>query len=120
MRAREFTINIPITITLNGDNDPVISTGADTDSGDKKDLNPVLMAPVETPGSDQNLGDEKDLNPVMMAPLQQQLELEKAALGKKSPIINKLVATSNVGNEEQDPVERIKELFSHKMKLNQQ
>lgn len=97
MRAREFTINIPITITLNGDNDPVISTG-----------------------SDQNLGDEKDLNPVMMAPLQQQLELEKAALGKKSPIINKLVATSNVGNEEQDPVERIKELFSHKMKLNQQ
>jgi hypothetical protein len=34
--------------------------------------------------------EEKDLNPVMVPPLQQELELDKAAAGKTSPIIKKL------------------------------
>jgi hypothetical protein len=34
--------------------------------------------------------EEKDLNPVMVPPLQQHLELDKAEAGKDSPIIKKL------------------------------
>lgn len=80
MRAREFTINVPITISISGDNDPVVSTGA----------------------SDQS---ELEQNPVMVAPLQQQLELQKAELGKSSPVINKLTAPEQVGQEPEEPNE---------------
>jgi hypothetical protein len=74
MRAREFTINVPITISISGDNEPVVSAGAT----DQSDL---------------------DQNPVMVAPLQQQLELQKAELGKSSPVIDKLTAPDQVGQE---------------------
>ncbi len=73
MRAKEFTINVPITISISGDNDPVVSAGS-TDQA------------------------ELDQNPVMVAPLQQQLELQKAELGKASPVINKLTAPDQVGH----------------------
>lgn len=72
MRSREFTINVPITIKINGDNDPEIST------------------------SDEQ---ELDQNPVMVSPLQQELELQKASLGKSSPVIDKLTADDNIGSE---------------------
>jgi hypothetical protein len=78
MRAREFTINVPITIKINGDGDPEIDM-------------PSQDAPAD--------GDEKDLNPVMVPPLQQDIELKKAELGKESPVINKMVAPSEVGKE---------------------
>lgn len=69
MRAREFTINVPITIKINGDGDPEV----DMQQGD--DSRPV---------------DELDPKPVMVPPLQQDLELRKAEVGKLSPIIKKL------------------------------
>lgn len=69
MRAREFTINVPITIKINGDGDPEV----DMQAGD--DSRPV---------------DELDPEPVMVPPLQQDLELRKADVGKTSPIIQKL------------------------------
>jgi hypothetical protein len=75
MRAREFTINVPITIKINGDDDPEISTGQDTDE-------PKLQS-----------------NPVMVSPLQQELELKKAELGKSSPVIDKLTADDDIGQE---------------------
>lgn len=69
MRAREFTINIPINIKINGDGDPEIDiAGAD----EKKDPS------------------ELDPNPVFVPPLQQEIELKKAELGKKSPVIQDL------------------------------
>lgn len=77
MRAREFTINIPIKININGDDDPEISVDDETD-------------------------DEFDQNPVMMNPQQQELELKKAALGKRSPSIEKLIDNDDdIGNEEE-------------------
>jgi hypothetical protein len=46
MRAKEFTINVPITIKINGDNDPEIDTG-DGNSDDDMDLNPVMVPPLQ-------------------------------------------------------------------------
>jgi hypothetical protein len=76
MRAREFTINVPITISISGDNEPVVSTGSSNQA-------------------------ELDHNPVMVSPLQQQLELQKAELGKNSPVIDKLTAPDQIGKEPQ-------------------
>jgi ribosome assembly protein YihI (activator of Der GTPase) len=91
MRAKEFTINIPITITLNGDGEPEVSTGD---------------APAEH---------ELQQNPVMVPPLQQHVELAKAEQGKESPVIDKLTASSDIGAEPeptQDPaLDRIKQLM---------
>ena len=93
MRAREFTINVPITITLNGDDDPEISTGQDTNE-------PELQS-----------------NPVMVNPLQQELELKKAELGKSSPVIDKLTADDTIGAEPEEDsdsqlLQRLKALIS--------
>jgi hypothetical protein len=82
MRAREFTINVPITIKINGDGDPEIDMPGAND--DAKDV------------------DELDPNPVMVPPLQQDLELKKADVGKVSPVIDKLT------QDEEDPEEQEK------------
>lgn len=77
MRAREFTINIPINIKINGDGDPEVDV-------------------------DNNADNELDSNPVMVTPQQQDLELKKAALGKKSPVIDNLTADDeDIGDEEE-------------------
>lgn len=70
MRAREFVINVPITIKINGDGDPEI----DMTGSDDGPIDPSV--PKE--------------NPVMVPPLQQQVELQKAQTGKLSPIIKDL------------------------------
>ena len=91
MRAREFTINVPITITINGDEDPVISTGDDQ-------------------------GQELQQNPVMVPPLQQHLELHKAELGKESPVIDKMTQNDTIGDENKSAddslLQTIKKLIS--------
>lgn len=91
MRAREFTINVPIKITINGDADPEIETG-------DKEQEPDLQQ-----------------NPVMIPPLQQELELRKAELGKETPVIDKLIADHDVGEEPHDNssnlLTRLKELI---------
>lgn len=69
MRAREFTINVPITIKINGDGDPEIDMDGNDDAKDPQEL---------------------DLNPMMVPPLQQDIELKKAAAGKSSPVIDDL------------------------------
>ena len=91
MRAREFTINVPIKITINGDSDPEIEAG------------------------DQAEDDEElQQNPVMVPPLQQELELRKAELGKETPVIDKITADHDQGEEPQDeidPIERLRALI---------
>ena len=72
MRAREFTINVPITIKINGDNDPEISTTDDT-------------------------GEEDEIATNFAPPLQQKLELMKHAAGKQGAIIDQI--TSDDDNE---------------------
>jgi hypothetical protein len=91
MRAREFTINVPITITINGDEDPVVSAGDQSEP-------------------------ELQQNPVMVAPLQQHLELAKADQGKESPVIDKITADDDIGAEpkaepQQDELQRLLQLL---------
>ena len=69
MRAREFTINIPINIRINGDGEPEIDMGNNDGPVDPSELKQ---------------------DPVMVPPLQQQIELQKAEVGKVSPIIHDL------------------------------
>ena len=69
MRAREFVINVPITIKINGDGDPEIDMDNREDSTDPQEL---------------------DDNPIMVPPLQQDIELKKAVAGKSSPVIDDL------------------------------
>jgi hypothetical protein len=88
MRAKEFTINIPINIKINGDGEPEISATEPADA-------------------------EMDTNPVFVPPLQQHLELAKAGLGKESPVIDKITQDDNIGAEPEDPnLARIKQLMS--------
>ena len=93
MRAREFTINVPITISINGDDDPVIST----------------------PTQDQEDDQELQQNPVMVSPQQQELEMKKAELGKASPVIDKLTQDHSIGEEppaQDDILQRLKALLA--------
>ena len=61
MRAREFTINVPINIKINGDGDPEI----------------------DMPGA-QDEPEADDAPPVFVSPQQQEIELKKKELGKPS------------------------------------
>lgn len=66
MRAREFTINIPINIKINGDGEPEISTGEE--------------------------GESEELATNFIPPLQQKLELMKHAAGKQGQVIDQIKA----------------------------
>jgi phosphatidate phosphatase PAH1 len=92
MRAREFTINVPITIKINGDADPEISTNDEQEN-------------------------QLHQNPVMVSPLQQDLELRKAELGKSSPVIDKITADDTIGQEpKQDNSTNLDTEFLQKLK----
>jgi hypothetical protein len=77
MRAKEFTINVPINIKINGDGDPEIDMPG--------------QAEPETP--------ELHQNPVMVSPLQQELELAKAEQGKDTHVIDKITQDDAIGQE---------------------
>ena len=79
MRMDEITINIPITIDLDGD-----------------------KPRVNVAGKDATDDDELDQNPVMISPQQQELELKKAEQGKESPSIDKMLDDDDEGEEEPD------------------
>jgi len=84
MRAREFTINVPITIKINGDNEPEIDVPTDDDS---------------------------DESPVFVSPLQQELELKKAEVGKESEVIDDLTDDDEEKfNESKNELSRILQL----------
>jgi hypothetical protein len=85
MRAREFTINVPITIKINGDGDPEIDMPGSNDAKDPSEL---------------------DDNPVMVPPLQQDIELKKAHAGKDSPVIQDLTQDEEDPEEEHNPLFR--------------
>ena len=86
MRAREFTINVPITVKINGDGDPEIDMPGrnSSDAEDAEDL---------------------DQNPVYVSPLQQELELKKAENGKESPVIDKITQDDDLGDEDDEDEE---------------
>jgi hypothetical protein len=76
MRIDEITINIPITIDLDGD-----------------------KPRVNVAGKDATDDDELDKNAVMISPQQQELELKKAEQGKASPVIDKILDDEDIGDE---------------------
>jgi hypothetical protein len=69
MRAREFTINIPINIKINGDGEPEIEIEKDDSNDDP--ANPATN---------------------FVPPLQQKIELMKNAAGKQSDVIRQITA----------------------------
>jgi hypothetical protein len=82
MRIDEITINIPITIDLDGDKPRVNVAGKDaTDDSDPEN------------------------NPVMVSPQQQELELKKSEQGKESPVIDKILDDDDQGSEEEESPE---------------
>lgn len=94
MRAKEFTINVPITITINGDEDPVVNAAGAAPEQDDTEL---------------------QQNPVMVPPQQQELELKKAAAGKDSPVIDKLTSQETVGEEppaQNDIIQQLRAMMS--------
>ena len=76
----EITINIPITIDLDG-----------------------VKPRVNVAGKDAEDDAELDQNPVMISPQQQELELKKAEQGKQSPSIEKMLDDDAEGDEEDAP-----------------
>lgn len=78
MRIDEITINIPITIDLDGD-----------------------KPRVNVAGKEAKDDDELDQNPVMVSPQQQELELKKAEQGKDSPVIDKMLDDDDEGADEE-------------------
>ena len=115
MRAKEFTINVPITISINGDEDPTVNTSSTQPAVDQLPQTPVL----KTVSTDNTSDDSSlDTNPVMVTPLQQELELKKASLGKASPVIDKLTSSNSIGSEESEEsdisqlINKIKALLS--------
>lgn len=93
MRAREFVINVPITIHIDGNGDPVINDPG-ANKNDYATEQPPAVVKNTLPPKDPS---ELDPDPVMVPPLQQQIEINKAAVGKTSPVIDELT------QDEQDP-----------------
>tara|TARA_B100000965_G_scaffold340180_1_gene308223 strand:+ start:855 stop:1178 length:324 start_codon:yes stop_codon:yes gene_type:complete len=86
MKAREFTINVPINIKINGDGDPEIDVAG------------------QDPEEEQQPGQDcMDPNPVMVPPLQQNIELKKAALGKEGDVVDKITQDA----DQSDPLEDV-------------
>ena len=85
MKAREFTINVPINIKINGDGDPEIDVAG------------------EKPEEEQQPGQDcLDPNPVMVPPLQQSIEMKKAALGKEGDVIDKITTDQDQSDPSED------------------
>ena len=85
MKAREFTINVPINIKINGDGDPEVDVAG------------------ENPEEQQPGQDVLDPNPIMVPPLQQNIELKKAALGKEGDVVDKITQD----RDQSDPLEDV-------------
>ena len=85
MKAREFTINVPINIKINGDGDPEVDVAG------------------ENPDEQQPGQDVLDPNPIMVPPLQQNIELKKAALGKEGDVVDKITQD----RDQSDPLEDV-------------
>tara|TARA_Y100001972_G_C7628321_1_gene315283 strand:- start:273 stop:605 length:333 start_codon:yes stop_codon:yes gene_type:complete len=73
MKAREFTINVPINISIAGDGEPEVNVNGNQPAADgyKKE-------------------DGLDPDPIFVSPLQQEIELKKAEQGKDSVAIDKI------------------------------
>jgi hypothetical protein len=102
MKAKEFTINVPINISIAGDGEPKVDVAGNpgnepADDGYKKE-------------------DGLDPNPVHVPPLQQDVELRKAELGKDSVAIDK-ITQDDVHEEHEEDSDLSMEKFRNEMGL---
>lgn len=79
MRAREFTINVPINIKINGDGDPEIEMPNQFDGRDHLQ--------------------DKEVASNFIPPLQQQIELQKHENGKEATVIDQIKADDDTEPE---------------------
>lgn len=88
MRAREFTINIPINVKINDDNEIDVSTK------DDDNVKPLIAAPKNLKSSKVVNKDKPTDEPAanFVPPLQQKIEIMKHAAGKESDVIDQLIA----------------------------
>ena len=107
MRAREFTINVPITIKINGDDDPQIDMPSSNDNDDAAPFVSPLQHELELKKAQVDKTSD-DAAP-FVSPLQQELELKKAQVGKTSDVIDDL--TDN------DDEERLNESYNELVRL---
>lgn len=82
MRAREFTINVPINIKINGDGEPEIDMPNQFDG----------QKPIPAQQAVSNF----------IPPLQQELELMKHSQGKDADVIDQINADDDTPEEEMD------------------
>jgi hypothetical protein len=86
VRAREFTINVPINIRIEGDSDPQIDMDSLNQQIDKQ------TKPIK-----QDLPDPDEAPSAMIFPQQQEIELKKAEQGKQSIAAAQLVDNPEPG-----------------------
>lgn len=86
MRAREFTINIPINVKINDDDEIDVST--------KDEVKPLVSTLKKVKKSNVVNKDEPtdDLATNFVPPLQQKIEIMKHAAGKESDVIDQIIA----------------------------
>lgn len=112
MRAREFTINVPINIKIDGDGDPQVSTGnemgafsslvqqkldllkqlANTEDNTEQEIKPFSQPAQQSTQPVQQSGSNDQEGGVFVPPLQQKIELMKHAAGKQGPVIDQITA----------------------------
>lgn len=98
MRAKEFTINVPINIRLGDDDEPELIEPVASPEEPKSVELPAR--PAKTSCHSDDCDEEED--DVMVPPLQQQVELQKAALGKDSEVIDDLTDEDDIDQEDRD------------------
>lgn len=95
VRAREFTIDVPINIRLGDDDDPEVMTPDTTNL-----VRDVAVVKCKEPAPDSS--HDEEMTGTMVPPLQQQIELQKAALGKESEVIDDLTDQDDIDQQEDD------------------
>lgn len=98
MRAREFTINVPINIKINGDGDPEIDMPNQFDG----------QKPIPADQATSNF----------IPPLQQQIELMKHSQGKDADVIDQINADDDTPNQELDVQQDFRRLAETYVRLN--
>lgn len=99
MRAREFTINVPINIKLGDTDETELEVGTPDTANAQPEVRPVEVEPQPNPASSE---EDDECGDVMVPPLQQQIELQKANLGKTSEVIDDLTDEDEIDQEKDD------------------
>lgn len=88
MRAKEFTINIPVNLRITSDGNLIGNIFNDIATL----KNPELNVEEKNPYDGQKPMDQDDVKTNFVPPLQQKIELQKAAAGKDGSLVQQITA----------------------------